>query len=134
LTQVQAYDLDGNPTDRVPLPRLFETPIRPDVIKKAVLTQQSHRYQPQGRDPMAGKRTSAESLGTGLGIARMARVKGSQHPKARQAAFVPSAVGGRRTHPPSAEKWPFAQLSLPHHGRALWRRGDTSWKRFPVFL
>ena len=104
MTQVQAYDLDGNPTDRVPLPRLFETPIRPDVIKKAVLTQQSHRYQPQGRDPMAGKRTSAESLGTGLGIARMARVKGSQHPKARQAAFVPSAVGGRRTHPPSAEK------------------------------
>lgn len=104
MTLVQAYDLNGNSTDKVLLPRIFETPIRPDVIKKAVLTQQSHRYQPQGRDPMAGKRTSAESLGTGLGIARMARVKGSQHPKARQAAFVPSAVGGRRTHPPTAEK------------------------------
>lgn len=104
MTEIQAYDLNGNPTDKVELPRIFETSIRPDVIKKAVLTQQSHRYQPQGRDPMAGKRTSAESLGTGLGIARMARVKGSQHPKARQAAFIPSAVGGRRTHPPNAEK------------------------------
>ncbi len=50
---------------------------------------------------MAGKRTTAESMGTGYGMARMARLKGG---RARQAAFVPSAVGGHRTHPPRAEK------------------------------
>jgi large subunit ribosomal protein L4e len=104
VTVIQAYDLTGNPTGTLTVPKVFETPIRPDVVKRAVLTQQSHRFQPQGRDPMAGKRTTATSLGTGLGIARMARVKGSGNPRARQAAFIPSAVGGRRTHPPKAEK------------------------------
>ncbi len=84
-----------------------------------MLTQQSHSYQPQGRDPMAGKRTSAESLGTGLGIARMARVKGSQHPKARQAAFIPSAVGGRRTHPPNAEKRIYRQINKKERRLAI---------------
>jgi len=104
LTVVQVYDLNGNPTDEVELPKVFETVIRPDVIKRAVLTQQSHGYQPQGRDPMAGKRTTAESMGTGFHLARMARVKGSRYPKAQQVAFVSMAVGGHRTHPPKAEK------------------------------
>ncbi len=104
MSVIQTYDLTGTPAETLPVPKVFETPIRPDVVKRAVLAQQSHRYQPQGRDPRAGKRTSAASLGTGLGIARMARVKGSGHPRARQAAFVPSAVGGHRTHPPKAEK------------------------------
>lgn len=104
MTAVQVYDLNGNSKDEVELPKVFETAIRPDIIKKAVLTQQSHRYQPQGRDPMAGKRTTAETMGTGHGIARMVRVKGSRHPRAGQAAMIPSARGGHRTHPPKAEK------------------------------
>ncbi|MDH5636359.1 MAG: 50S ribosomal protein L4, partial [Candidatus Bathyarchaeota archaeon] len=58
------------------------------------------RFQPQGRDILAGKRTTAESRGVGLGIARVARVKG----RGQRAAFIPFAVGGRATHPPVAEK------------------------------
>jgi len=49
---------------------------------------------------MAGKRTSAESRGTGLGIARIPRVKGG----GGRAAFAPSTVGGRQPHPPRSEK------------------------------
>lgn len=82
------------------LPSVFATPLRPDVIKRAVLSLQSNRLQPQGRDPMAGKRTSAESRGTGLGIARLPRVKGG----AGNAAFAPGTVGGRQAHPPVVEK------------------------------
>lgn len=119
MTIIQTYDLTGNPTEKIELPKVFATPIRPDVIKKAVLTQQSHRYQPQGRDPMAGKRTSAASLGTGLGIARMARVKGSAHPRARQAAFIPHAVGGRRTHPPRAEKRIYKKINTKERRLAI---------------
>lgn len=48
---------------------------------------------------MAGKRTTAESRGVGLGIARVARTKESQ-----RAAFITTAVGGRTTHPPKTEK------------------------------
>jgi large subunit ribosomal protein L4e len=94
------FDLQGNTVGKTTLPRLFATPIRPDVIKRAVLSVQSHRLQPQGRDPMAGKRTSAESRGTGQGIARIPRIKGGSG----RAAFAPGTVGGRQPHPPTSEK------------------------------
>lgn len=93
------FNLKGEATEKVRLPPIFKTPFRPDVIKRAVVTIQSHRFQPQGRDILAGKRTTAESRGVGLGIARVSRVKGSQ-----RAAFIPFAVGGRATHPPTVEK------------------------------
>jgi large subunit ribosomal protein L4e len=94
------FDLQGKPTGETTLPAVFETPLRPDIIKRAVLAIQSNRLQPQGRDPMAGKRTSAESRGTGMGIARIPRVKGG----GGRAALAPSTVGGRQPHPPRAEK------------------------------
>lgn len=94
------YDLKGKPIGKTTLPTVFTTPLRPDVIKRAVLAIQSSRLQPQGRDPMAGKRTSAESRGTGLAMARIPRVKGG----GGRAAFAPGTVGGRQAHPPTSEK------------------------------
>ena len=49
---------------------------------------------------MAGKRTTAESRGTGSAIARVPRIKGGSG----RAAFAPSTVKGRQPHPPRAEK------------------------------
>lgn len=97
---VKVFDLDGKPTGKIKLPPIFETPIRPDVIKRAVLAVQSARFQPQGRDPAAGKRTTAESRGVGLGIARIPRTKGPRG----TGAFAPGTVGGRLAHPPTSEK------------------------------
>jgi large subunit ribosomal protein L4e len=94
------FDLQGKPIGKTTLPAVFETPLRPDVIKRAVLAIQSSRLQQQGRDPMAGKRTSAESRGTGMGTARVPRVKGG----GGRAALAPSTVGGRQPHPPRSEK------------------------------
>jgi len=94
------FNLQGKPTRKTTLPDIFATPLRPDVIKRTVLAIQSSRLQPQGRDPMAGKKTSAESRGTGLGIARVPRVKGG----GGRAALAPSTVGGRQPHPPRSEK------------------------------
>jgi large subunit ribosomal protein L4e len=94
------FNLEGKPIGKTILPHVFATPLRPDVIKRAVLAIQSHRLQPQGRDPMAGKRTSAESRGTGQGIARIPREKGG----GGRAAFAPGTVGGRQPHPPRSEK------------------------------
>jgi large subunit ribosomal protein L4e len=104
LTTKQVYDLEGKTKRRISLPKVFTTEIRPDVIKRVVLALQSHRLQPQGRDLMAGKRTTAISMGTGYGTARLPRVKGSRYPKARAGAFAPNTVGGRTTHPPSSNK------------------------------
>jgi large subunit ribosomal protein L4e len=94
------FDLQGESTGSITLPNVFSTPLRPDVIKRAVLAIQSSRLQPQGRDPMAGKRTSAESRGTGSATARVPRIKGGSG----RAAFAPSTVKGRQPHPPRAEK------------------------------
>ena len=47
---------------------------------------------------MAGKRTSAESRGTGMAMARVPREKGG----GGRAAFAPGTVGGRQAHPPRA--------------------------------
>lgn len=94
------FNLDGKPIGKTKLPPIFETPLRPDVIKRAVLATQSSRFQPQGRDPMAGKRTTAESRGVGLGIARIPRIKG---PRGR-GALATGTVGGRTANPPVSEK------------------------------
>ena len=96
----EIYDLQGKSTRKTPLPSVFTTPLRPDVIKRAVLAIQSHRRQPQGRNPMAGKRTTAESRGTGLGISRVPRIKGGRG----TAALAPSTVGGRQPQPPTSAK------------------------------
>jgi large subunit ribosomal protein L4e len=97
---VDIFDLQGKKTGKITLPNVFSTPLRPDVIKRAVLAIQSSRIQPQGRDPMAGKRTTAESRGTGLAMARVPRMKGG----GGRAAFAPSTVKGRQPHPPRVEK------------------------------
>ena len=102
MTKLSAklFDLQGKAKGKIRLPKVFQTPIRPDVIKRAVVAMQSHRFQPQGRDPMAGKRTTAESRGVGLGIARIPRIKGG----VGRGALAPGTVGGRSAHPPVAEK------------------------------
>src|SRR5512147_481745 len=96
---VRVFSVEGKPTGKITLPKSFNTPLRRDVIKRAVLSIQSHRLQHQGRDPMAGKKTSAESRGTGMAIARVPREKGG----GGRAAFAPGTVGGRQAHPPRAE-------------------------------
>lgn len=93
-------NLEGKPVGKISLPSIFTTPYRPDVIKRAVLAIQSNRIQPQGRDPLAGKRTTAESRGVNLGISRVPRVKGP----GGGAALAPGTVGGRAAHPPKSEK------------------------------
>lgn len=101
---VDVLDVEGNKVREISLPDVFSTLYRPDVIKRAVIAAQSHRLQPKGRDPMAGKRTSAESLGVGYGRSRVPRVKGDHYARASAAAFAPSTVKGRVTHPPRVEK------------------------------
>jgi len=94
------FDLKGASIGKVKVPKVFQTPLRPDVIKRAVVTIQSHSFQPQGRDPLAGKRTTAESRGVGLGMARVPREKG----RGSKARFAPGTVSGRMGFPPTVEK------------------------------
>lgn len=102
--KTQVLSLESQPTGEVELPPVFQTELRPDLIKRAVLAAQSARLQPWGANEMAGKRSSAETWGKGFGVSRVRRVKGTRHPAAAKASIVPHAVGGRRAHPPKVEK------------------------------
>jgi large subunit ribosomal protein L4e len=101
---VSLFDLEGKSIGKVELPEFFETPLRPDLIRRAVVALHSHTFQPQGRDPMAGKRNTAQSIGVGHGMSRIPRIKGDRYPKANQAAFAPGTVKGRLLFPPTPNK------------------------------
>ncbi len=97
--KVPVLSIDGSVVAEVKLPKVFGLPIRIDLIRRAFLSEFTARLQPKGRDPMAGKRTTARSFGVGLGIARVPRIPGLG-----RAAFINSAVGGHLAHPPRVEK------------------------------
>lgn len=94
--QATIRDLDGNDAGTTRLPPAFDTPYRPDLIKRAVIAAQANRRQSYGADPYAGKRTSAESPGAGRGIAMVPRSN-------NRARRVPQATKGRRAHPPKPD-------------------------------
>ena len=100
---VNIIGTDGQPTSEISVPLVFETTVRLDVIKRAALAQQSNTFQPQGRNPMAGKRTTAEGFGVGRGISRVPRI-GGEGPLSGTAAFAPGTVGGRLAFPPVPNK------------------------------
>ncbi|NYT04963.1 MAG: 50S ribosomal protein L4 [Methanomicrobiales archaeon] len=97
--KAQVKSLDGRNVREVELPAVFSEEFRPDLIKRAVLALQSTRYQPHGTNPYAGIRTSAESWGSGRGVAQVPRLKNGS-----RVARVPQAVGGRAAHPPKVAK------------------------------
>jgi large subunit ribosomal protein L4e len=117
LSEVPIFNLEGKETGKIDTKSIFDVPFRPDIIKRAVLASRRNRQVPYGVDPRAGKRTSAESWGTGRGAARVPRVKGSRTHSASRAAFVPFAVGGRRAHPPEVRNKPFEKIN--HKERIL---------------
>src|SRR3990167_1771390 len=107
-------DLSGIKVGTLELPPQFEEAIRLDLIKKAVLVVQNNNRQPYGAYPEAGKRQSVRiskrrrdyKTSYGHGISRTPR-KVIWH-RGRQfgwvGAFAPNTRGGRRAHPPKAEK------------------------------
>jgi large subunit ribosomal protein L4e len=112
--QVVVLSLEGKGKGETPLPAVFSTEVRPDLIRRAVVSMQSARIQPKTRDPMAGKRTSALSLGVGLDLARVPRTKGGG-----PAAFVPNVIGGRRAFPERLEKIYHERINVKERRLAL---------------
>jgi len=101
---VKVYDVEGKPSREFSVPKLFDTPVRSDLIRRAVVAIQSRSFQPQGRDPMAGKRTTAESMGVGRGMSRIPRVKGERYSRGGMAGFAAATVKGRLTFPPTTAR------------------------------
>jgi large subunit ribosomal protein L4e len=98
----------------VDLPEQFNERVRPDIIKRAVLSIQSKNRQAYGRDPEAGlkhvtrltQRNNAFRTQKGRGMSRTPKkamlARGSQFYWV--GAKAPHTRGGRRAHGPKADK------------------------------
>jgi len=104
MEKVNVYDLDGKKKNLVDMPRIFSIKPRKDLIRKASEISFSRNKQVQGRNKRAGLRNTAKGWGTGHGMSRAPRIKGSGFPTARNVGRVPFAKGGRRAHPIKTEK------------------------------
>ncbi|MBN1897088.1 MAG: 50S ribosomal protein L4 [Candidatus Aenigmarchaeota archaeon] len=105
------YDIKGLSKGDTTLGKAFSKAVRKDLIKRAVLAEQSRERQPYGSDPLAGQRTSAKYIGRrgirgsmmNKEMSRMKRITGSGYLRWKARA-IPGVVKGRKAHPPKAEK------------------------------
>jgi len=106
MTKINVYSKDGTVKETVDLPKIFETPYRPDIIKKSFDALHANQRQPYGSDPLAGAKHATASVGKGRGMSRVPRLT-----QGRQAALAPCVVGGRRAHPPRVERNWFEKIN-----------------------
>ena len=112
--ELKILSTDKKESGKKKLPKQFDEPVRADLIKKAVEAIQANNRQPYGANDRAGKRASAtlsrrrhDYRGSyGIGISRVPRKIMSRRGTRMNwvGAVAPGTVGGRRAHPPKAEK------------------------------
>ncbi|MBW2977048.1 50S ribosomal protein L4 [Candidatus Woesearchaeota archaeon] len=123
------FDTLKNRVGEVNLPIQFNEPLRADLIKRAVLALRSNKKQPYGSMKEAGKRASStlskrrrKYRGSyGLGISRTPRKVLSRRGTRMHwvGAFAPNTVGGRRAHPPKAEKKVVKKINKKERKKAM---------------
>ena len=103
-------DINGKEKEKIDLPKCFSSEIRKDIVAKVVEIKKHE--QPYSSSPVAGKQYSASGkikhrrkvwkTQYGHGISRIPRKIMSRRGKRFTwvGATIPSAVGGRRAHPP----------------------------------
>ena len=121
--------LEKNQMGERELPRQFQEEYRPDLIKRAVQALQSAARQAYGAHPEAGKRSSSRVSKRrrkyrgcyGFGISRVNRKILSRRGTRMHwvGAFTPQTVGGRRAHPPKAEKIWVRKINQKENQKAI---------------
>ncbi len=120
------YTIDGKKSGSADLPGVFSGAVRPDMIKRAVLSDLSEDYQPKGNYVWAGMDTSARYRGRkedygaikNHGISRLPRevLPSGRFGKVKR---IPSAVKGRRAHPPHVEKIIYESVNKREYAKCI---------------
>lgn len=124
--KASTYSLEGKVIRDIKLPEVFGEPARPDLVKRAVLSDESRLRQPKGNYPLAGFETSARYRGRKEDFGAV-KNKGIPHlphevlPKGRlgKVKRVPLAVKGHRAHPPKPEKKIVEKINKKEYVKAL---------------
>lgn len=110
--EVNVYKVDGSIKGKLKLAPVFQTPYKPRLILRAVLSGASARLQPKGTMPMAGRLYTAYYFGkrnhpnqlVAKSIARKPRLRNQRTLIQGNVAGIPGTVGGPNAHPPKVEK------------------------------
>ena len=155
--KAKVLDLEGKKVKDIDLPKQFNEEYRPDLIKRAFLAIMSHKRQPYGAFEEAGKRYSSKLSkrrgkyrgSYGKGISRVPRKiltrRGTQFYWV--GATIPGTVGGRRAHPPKAEKDFGQKMNIKERRKAIrsaisatvvkeivGKRGHKFGEEFPIVV
>jgi large subunit ribosomal protein L4e len=124
--KAKVLSINGSAQKEVELPAQFGEQLREDIVRRAVHSEQSFHYQPKGSYLYAGLETTAEYYGRrhawrqtiNTGRSRVPREK---IPKGRSGRVlrIPSAIKGRRAHPPKAIKRLTERINLKEKSFAM---------------
>jgi large subunit ribosomal protein L4e len=127
--KLPVYDKSKKELSKKDMPMQFIEPVRKDLIYRAVMTIQSNKRQPYGAYESAGMNVSAKLSrrrrdykgSYGQGIARSPR-KALSHRGTRFSwvgALAPNTVGGRRAHPPKADRIWDKKMNIKERRKAI---------------
>jgi large subunit ribosomal protein L4e len=127
--KIAVLSINNEEIGKKDLPIQFDEPVNLNLIQRAVLAEQSRKRQSYGAFPRAGKRSSAKVSrqrrayrgAYGIGISRVPRKVLSRRGMRFfwQGAFAPGTVGGRRAHPPKAEKVWIKKINRKEENKAV---------------
>lgn len=152
---MDVYGLDGKASKSISLPEVFSDEFRTDLVRRALLAEQSRNYQPQGHSLTAGFQTTAVYIGKYSAAYRRGRHMG-QAIRPRQklgggamgdVRRIPSAVKGHRAHPHKIEKILREEINSKEYAKAMRsaiagcthadlikQRHDYSGRSFPIVV
>lgn len=99
------YNTSGERVSEIALPTIFSIPVRKDLIRRAFLSAFTAMLQPKGRDPLAGRRTTARCWGVGYGVSRVPRLRTGR------AMFVSFARSGHLAFPPRPDRVVYEEIN-----------------------
>lgn len=112
--KLKIFDAKNAEKGSIEMPKAFNEPVRPDIIKRAVEAIQANNRQPYGSYPFAGMQACAKVSrrrrdykgSYGHAISRVPRKILTRNGTRMNwvGAFAPGTVGGRIAHPPKALK------------------------------
>jgi len=127
--KLDILSLDGGKVGSIELPKQFEEIKRPILIRRAVEALQANKRQQYGAHPEAGKGVSVRlskrrrdyRTSYGYGISRVPRKILSRRGTRFnwEGAFAPHTKGGRRAHPPKAEKLWVRKINKKENRKAI---------------
>lgn len=120
------YSLEGKEVKEITLPLQFEEEYREDLIRRAVLSEESKEKQPKGNYRFAGMETSTKYRGRKEDYGSLKNKGQAMLPREvvpnggmGRVKRIPSAVKGRRAHPPKVEEKIIEKMNNKEYKKAL---------------